>query len=295
MKRAMLIINPSSGKEKAPRFKPHAVEVLLRSHDEVIVHETEKEGDAMEFARKACLEGFDAVVSMGGDGTINETINGMSEQEHRPAMGLIPMGTVNDFARALSIPLEPEDAIEILGSNTLKPVDIGKINDRYFMNVLAVGAIAEASYNVSAQQKTLLGPIAYFVEGLKAFVKKTPFPLVIEHDGGTWNGEAFLMLTALTNSVGGFESFAPDAEVNDGEFHLFILKNFSFPHILKIIPKLLKGELKEHDQVDYIRTSYVKVSSGEELSVNIDGDEGEPLPFQAKVLASHLNIFVPSK
>ncbi|PLT31524.1 diacylglycerol/lipid kinase family protein [Peribacillus deserti] len=293
MTKAMLIINPSSGKEKAPRYKPHAAEILNRFHEKVVVRETLREGDAVRFAKEACLNRYDTVVSMGGDGTINESINGLAEQEYRPKFGLIPMGTVNDFARALNIPLNPEEAINVLMSQTVQSVDIGKINNRYFMNVLAVGAIAEATYNVTPEQKTMLGPFAYFIEGLKAFIKKTPFQLTIEHDTGKWTGHAYLMLTALTNSIGGFETFAPQARVNDGKFHVFILKDFSFPHILKIIPSLLKGELKEHDQVEYIRSSHVEVSSSEELAVNIDGDEGDRLPFHASVLPSHLNIFVP--
>ncbi|MBM7691030.1 YegS/Rv2252/BmrU family lipid kinase [Peribacillus deserti] len=294
MTKAMLIINPSSGKEKAPQYKAHAVEVLKSFHEEVVVCETQKEGDAAQFAREACLNKFDTVVSMGGDGTINESINGLAEQEFRPKFGLIPMGTVNDFARALGIPLEPAEAVNTLTSQTVRPVDIGKMNNHYFMNVLAVGAIAEATYNVTPEQKTKLGPFAYFIEGLKALIKKTPFQLTVEHDTGKWTGHAFLMLTALTNSIGGFETFAPQAKVNDGKFHIFILKDFSFPNILKIIPSLLKGELKEHEQVEYIRSSYVNVSSSEDLAVNIDGDEGERLPFNAEVLHSHLNIYVPA-
>ncbi|MFP3416221.1 diacylglycerol kinase family protein, partial [Bacillus sp. SIMBA_074] len=86
----------------------------------------------------------------------------------------IPLGTVNDFARSLGIPLNPNTASEILKDMHIKESDIGKINDRYFMNVLAVGAIAEATYNVSVDQKTRLGSFAYFIEGAKAMIKKNP-------------------------------------------------------------------------------------------------------------------------
>lgn len=294
MTKAMIIINPSSGKEKAAEVLPKLKQVMGSLYDEAVVRETAKEGDAAVFAREACSQEFDAVVSMGGDGTISETINGLAEQSHRPDLGIIPLGTVNDFARALKIPLEPENAIELLTGQKTVPVDIGKIDDCYFMNVLAVGAIAEATYAVSTEQKTRLGSLAYFIEGVKAFINKTPFKLTVEHDGGKWIGKAYLVVSALTNSVGGFESLAPDAEVNDGKIHTFIIKDISFAQIMKIIPRLLKGELGQHDQVEYIRSSAITVSASEELVVNIDGDEGEPLPFQAKVLPQHLNIFVPA-
>ncbi|PLS15888.1 sphingosine kinase [Bacillus sp. M6-12] len=293
MKKAMIILNPSSGKEKSREYLPRLQEVLQPFYKELTIKETQKEGDAIFYAKEACLHRYDSVISMGGDGTISETINGFGEIDFIPRLGIIPFGTINDFARALHIPLNPMEAIEMLASQTTKMVDIGKINNGYFMNVLAVGAIAEASYNVTVEQKTKLGPIAYLIEGVKALIKKTPFVLRIEHDSGAWEGKAYLMIAALTNSVGGFESLEPNAEVNDGKLHIFIIKEISIPKIFKIIPSLLKGELKYNDQVEYIKTSVSSISSSEELAVNIDGDEGMLLPIQANVLRNHLSVFVP--
>ncbi|MBT2664478.1 diacylglycerol kinase family lipid kinase [Bacillus sp. ISL-4] len=293
MSKAMIIINPSSGKEKAGKILPKAEKALGEIYDEVSVCKTEGEGDATNFAKEACAERFDAVISMGGDGTVNEIVNGLGEQQHRPIFGIIPLGTINDFARSLRIPLDPNAAIEILKDMHMKESDIGKINDRYFMNVLAVGAIAEATYNVTVEQKTRLGSFAYFIEGAKAIIKKTPFPLTVEHDQGKWIGEAHLLIATMTNSVGGFEQLAPEAEVNDGKLHTFIIKDLSLPLIVKIIPSLIRGEIKGHDEVEYIKTSKLHLATSEELAVNIDGDEGILLPFQANVLHKHLRLFVP--
>ncbi|WP_419882687.1 diacylglycerol/lipid kinase family protein [Peribacillus sp. B-H-3] len=293
MTKAMIIINPSSGKEKAKSLLPQAEDLLGSLYDEIVVSETKGEGDATRFAEDACRNHFDAVVSMGGDGTVNETVNGLAEKEHQPDFGIIPLGTVNDFARAIGIPLDPEEALQLISLKKTVPADIGKVNERHFMNVLAVGAIAEATSNVSAVQKTKMGSLAYFVEGVKTLINKTPFTLTIEHDHGSWTGKTYLMLAAMTNSVGGFEKLAPHAEVDDGKMHIFIIKDISLPSILKILPKLMRGELKEHKQVEYIRSSSIAVTASEELIVNVDGDEGEPLPFQAKVLRKHLNFFVP--
>lgn len=291
--KAMVIVNPSSGKEKANDYAEKIEETLRNNYEDIEIRRTEKEGDAAAFATEACVALYDAVIAMGGDGTINEAINGLAEQAHRPALGIIPLGTVNDFARALNIPLEPYEAISILEEQYLRPVDVGKVNESYFANVLAVGAIAEASYNVSAEQKTKLGPLAYFMEGTKSFLNGEAIKINVEHEGGKWEGETFLLLTALTNSVGGFEALAPEADVNDGKFHTFIIKKLSIPKIATLIPSLLRGELEESKEVEYIRTSYLNVSSNKPHVVNIDGEEGEPLPFSAKVLPGHLNIFVP--
>ncbi|MEH7444340.1 diacylglycerol kinase family protein [Bacillus sp. JJ1122] len=293
--KAMIIMNPSSGKEKANEYVQKIKETLQGRFSDIDIRKTEKEGDAASFATEACVALYDAVISMGGDGTINETINGIAEQDYRPALGIIPLGTINDFARALDIPLEPYEAISILEGQETMAVDVGKIDEAYFANVLAVGSIAEASYNVTAEQKTRLGSLAYFMEGAKSFLNGEAIDLTVEHENGRWEGKSFLLLAALTNSVGGFESLAPEASVNDGKFHVFIIKKMSFPKIAAIIPSLLKGELKESDEVEYISTSFLNVSSSKEHVVNIDGEEGQTLPFHAKVLPGHIRVFVPAK
>ncbi|MGE7122094.1 diacylglycerol/lipid kinase family protein [Peribacillus sp. NPDC097264] len=292
-KKVMVIINPSSGKEKAGEILPNVEKVLGDIYEQVVVRKTKGEGDASRFAKEACEGKYDAVISMGGDGTVNETVNGLAEQEHRPILGIIPLGTVNDFARALNIPLDPIKAMEMYTKSAVKEADIGKINNRYFMNVLAVGAIAEATYNVSVEQKTRLGSLSYFLEGAKTLVKKTPFPITVEHDHGRWTGETYLLFATMTNSVGGFEQLAPEAEVNDGKLHIFIIKDLSLPLLVKIIPSLLRGEIKHHDEIEYIQTSRLHVSTSEDLGVNIDGEKGVQMPFQAAVLHKHLRLFVP--
>lgn len=114
MKSAMLIVNPSSGKEEAVTYVAEIQEILEDKGYNVKEVQTEKELDATKYCRNACEEAYDLVVSLGGDGTLHETINGMVNQDHRPLLAVIPLGTVNDFARALNIPLHPDEAIQLL-------------------------------------------------------------------------------------------------------------------------------------------------------------------------------------
>nr|WP_046175927.1 YegS/Rv2252/BmrU family lipid kinase [Domibacillus indicus] len=291
MKKAMIIANPSSGKEKAGEYVSQITEQLERLGYNVKARFTEGEGDAERFAKEACSLKFDTVIAMGGDGTMNETVNGLAEQPHRPVLGVIPLGTVNDFARALNIPLEPEEAIASLGGKT-RPADIGKINDSYFLNILAVGGIAEATGEVTSKQKTTLGAFAYVVEGLKTLTEKTPFSLTVEADNeAVYKEEALLFLAALTNSVGGFEKLAPDAKAADGLFHCFIVKDVALPKLLRIGTNLLRGEFQEDPDVLYFRTKKATVRSSMNLTANVDGDLGDPVPFQLEVLKGHINVF----
>ncbi|MCF6138856.1 diacylglycerol/lipid kinase family protein [Pseudalkalibacillus berkeleyi] len=293
MKKAMIIVNPSSGKEEAEKNQHRVEEVLRNKGYDVIVKMTKKQLDATKFARTSCEDAYDLVVSMGGDGTLNETVNGLANQEHCPRFGIIPTGTVNDFARALNIPLDFEEALSLIEQGDTRPVDIGKVNDQYFMNIAAVGAIAEATYEVSPKQKTMLGPLAYMLEGLKTLSSKKSYNIQLKHDQGEWEGEALLVLAALTNSVGGFEKVAPDAEVDDGKLKCLVVHDVALPKFIKIVTELLGGKHVDDENVEYISTSKLEISSSEKLHSNIDGDEGDTLPLNIEILPRHLDIYVP--
>ena len=293
MKKAMFIFNPSAGKEQASEYSEQVQFTLEGMGYSVDVRETEKKHDATNFAREACQKHYDFVVAMGGDGTINEAVSGLAEQDHQPLFSLIPLGTVNDFARALNISLDPPEAIEALKKGTEKWVDIAKVGEQYFMNILAIGQIAESTYEVSPEQKTKLGALAYFIEGVKALTTDTEVQFKIEHDQGLWTGEAKLVLVALTNSVGGFEKLAPDALTDDGLLHVYVVENAALPAFIRIAGAVLRGKLEEDPAVEVIHTTKVNIQTSEPLSSNIDGDEGCSTPFLIEVLPRHIRALVP--
>nr|WP_256558151.1 diacylglycerol kinase family protein [Halobacillus sp. A1] len=288
----MIIVNPSSGKEEAVDHVEKIEKILEGKEYTVKTVQTEKELDATQFCQDACSQEFDLVVSLGGDGTLNETINGMVDQEHRPKLGIVPMGTVNDFARALNIPLDPEAAIETLESDLTKKVDIGSFNDRYFVNIVAIGAIAEATSEVSPEQKTRFGPLAYLMEGVKTLASSNAYPLRIEYDDKVWEGDSFLFLAALTKSTAGFEKLSPDAKVNDGVLHCYVIKNVNMLRVASIVTAVLRGNLKEDKDVEYFQAKKLRVSSSEKLHTNVDGEEGDPLPVAMEVKPQHIEVII---
>ncbi|MCM3279620.1 diacylglycerol kinase family lipid kinase [Exiguobacterium sp. MER 193] len=293
METVMLIVNPSSGKELGEQHATHAEEVLRERYGHVDVRFTEKEQDATNFAREAAEKHYQAVIAMGGDGTLNEAVTGLAEATHRPDFGIIPLGTVNDLARALGVPSDPKQAIEALRDAEPTPMDIGTYENGYFMNVIAIGLIAEAVDEVSVEEKTKWGPFAYLIEGVKAFREHSPYELALDSKDGEFDGEAYLVVIALTNSVGGFENFEPDARLNDGLLHVYIFEELGLKDALQLTPALFTGKLKETDSVTSFCTKRVKVTSPEALPVNADGDTGGTLPLTFEVLPSHLNVLKP--
>ncbi len=293
MKKAMFILNPSSGKEQASEYREQVEETLFSMGYEVDTRETQKQKDATCFAEEACEKEYDFVVAMGGDGTINEVVSGLAEKKHQPLFSLIPLGTVNDFARALGISLDPPEAIEALKTGYEKRVDIAKVDKHYFMNILAIGDIAESTYEVDPEQKTKLGALAYFIEGVKAITSESETYFEVEHDHGIWSGEAKLILVALTNSVGGFEKLAPEALTDDGMLHLYIVKNVALPAFVRIATSVIRGKLEEDPAVEVVHTTRISIKTNEPLSSNIDGDEGCTTPFVIEVLPKHIRALIP--
>lgn len=297
MTKAVVIVNPTSGKEEGEEFGPLAKVELEKLYDEVELLWTEKEGDATRFAREACRRQFDAVYALGGDGTVNECVNGIAPEENRPAFGFIPLGTVNDLGRVLDIPMNAKKAIEALTDRKKRTIDIGKINDQYFIDIVAIGSIPEAVHDVPIEKKTKLGPLAYVIEGAKAVNEKEVHPFEFDMDGEHIEEESILVLVALTNSVGGITTMIPEASVDDGFLHLAVVKGDTLAEKISLIPKIFSGKVTDDENVLYRKFTEGTISLKEGYDVkvisNVDGDEGDALPIHLKVMKHHIDVFVP--
>lgn len=295
MGKALLVVNPSSGNEAGKKYAGAIEKKLQKKYAEVIVKYTEKAGDATVFARQAARDHFEAVFVMGGDGTVNEGVNGLAEEEFRPKFSFIPLGTVNDLGRSLGISMNPDVAVAQLDYLIEKKLDVGKINDRYFIDVVAIGTIPEAVQAVEPEQKTKLGAFAYILEGLKAVRDNKSYRFSLEIDGEHIEQESMAVLVALTNSVGGMETLIPEASHDDGKLHLVVLKGGQIADKLGLIPKIFSGKALDDEHVIYraFEKGYFAVEGEIDLITNVDGDPGDSLPLDISVLPQHLTVLVP--
>ncbi|XRG77978.1 diacylglycerol kinase [Rossellomorea sp. GAMAL-10_SWC] len=293
MKRARIIYNPTSGREIFKKKLPDVLQLFEQAGYETSCHATTGAGDATIAAREACERKFDLVVACGGDGTLNEVISGMSEQEYRPKLGLIPVGTTNDFARAIGVNVSIMEAAEVITNGQTVPLDIGRVDDKYFVNILAAGKITELTYEVPSKLKTMLGQLAYYLKGIEMLPRVKPTRLKIEYDGKVFDEEAYLFLLSNTNSVGGFEKIAPEASINDGQFDLLVLKKSNIAEIIRVCAQLLSGQHVQNEYVLYTRASHLKIMSDDKLLLNIDGEYGGETPCTVDMLYNHLEIYVP--
>jgi len=293
MKKAVLIINPSSGNEAAKDYEEQAREKLEGFFDEVEVRKTEQEGDATKFAREAAEEKADSVFAMGGDGTVNEAISGLAGQDYRPKFGFFPLGTVNDLARSLNISMDPEEAIASFDVERKTALDIGKLNDDYFMNIVSVGSIPEAISDVDVEEKTKFGKLAYFVNGVKEVFNDERYHFTLEIDGEKTEIESSAVVIVLTRTIGGFTHIVPEAKTNDGKLYLLYLKDQSLADRLKSVPDIVKGVDQSTENIGYrpFKEGRLTVKEDTDLHPSVDGDEGPALPLSFKVLPQHLEVY----
>lgn len=288
MKKAMLIINPTSGGEKALDYKEKLENKAKEYFEYVETKITEKAKDATAFAEEASKENYEAVIVFGGDGTVNEVISGIAEKDYIPKLGIIPGGTGNLITKLLEISQDIDEAIDQLDFNKTNAIDIGKANKSYFGYIFSVGSLPEAIHNVEIEDKTKYGVLAYAINTIKSVIKDEVFNIKIETENGSYEGGASQVLVLLSNYYADKKIFE---ENKDGYANILILKNASIISKLSLIPDLLKGDIVENDNIEYIKAKDITISSDTKLESDIDGDRSDDLPVKITVLGNHIEIY----
>ncbi len=284
----MLIINPTSGGEKALDYKEKLENKAKEYFEYVETKITEKAKDATAFAEEASKENYEAVIVFGGDGTVNEVISGIAEKDYIPKLGIIPGGTGNLITKLLEISQDIDEAIDQLDFNKTNAIDIGKANKSYFGYIFSVGSLPEAIHNVEIEDKTKYGVLAYAINTIKSVIKDEVFNIKIETENGSYEGEASQVLVLLSNYYADKKIFE---ENKDGYANILILKNASIISKLSLIPDLLKGDIVENDNIEYIKAKDITISSDTKLESDIDGDQSDDLPVKITVLGNHIEIY----
>lgn len=293
MKKIMLIINPTSGGEKALDYKEKLENKAREYFDDVETKITQKAKDATNFAEEAARERYESILVFGGDGTVNEVISGIAERDYIPKLGIIPGGTGNLITKLLEINQDIDGAIEELDFNLTDKIDIGKANGHYFGYIFSIGSLPEAIHNVEIEDKTKFGILAYAVNTMKSVMTDQVFNIKVETENGNYLGEASHVLVLLTNYFADKKIFE---ENKDGYANILILKDASIFSKLSLIPDLLKGDLVENENIEYVKARTIKISSDIELESDVDGDKSDNLPVDIKVLGQHIEVYsVPKK
>jgi diacylglycerol kinase family enzyme len=300
MKKILFIFNPRSGKAQIRNKLMDILDIFAKAGYELLVHVTQRTGDAME-AAAAYGDRVDLVVCSGGDGTLNETISGLMKLDHIPDLGYIPAGSTNDFASSLRISKSMVKAAEAAVFGEPYPIDIGCFcGDRHFVYIAAFGAFTEVSYLTPQDKKNVLGHQAYMLEGMKSLASIKSYEMRIECDerpagiplcpvkrggpcpesGGkkeemTLEGEFIFGMITNTMSVGGFKGLVTqDVALDDGEFEVLLIRTPKTPLDLTNIINYMFLKEEPNEYVHKFRTRSLRILSEEPIDWVLDGEFG---------------------
>ena len=275
--KSKLIVNPMAGTDAAPDHLAMMNQRLRQRIGRLDIVITISEADASETARQAVEDGYDHLFVAGGDGTLNEALNGVARVDgglDAVTFGVIPLGTGNDFATALGLPEDIEAAIDLLLEGEAVLVDVGRLNDRYFVNVSAGGFLAEVSDAVNPRLKTLAGKLAYLIGGAQVLLEYEPVRAHLRLEGGGATPEGMALYAfAVCNSrlVGGGRLIAPDALIDDGELDVCLIQAMPTLEFLTLLRRVSEGDHVDDDRVAYFRTRELELNFDRPIKVNTDG------------------------
>lgn len=293
MARIALIVRPP-GDEARVKALQDVVSDLRSIGHRVVARMTFEAGDARRFAARAARAGFDLVLAAGGDGTINEVVNGLARAERMPRLGIVPFGTANDFATALEIPTDPGQAVRVALHGQVLEADIARVNSRFFINVSTGGFGAQATEDASTEAKRKLGGMAYLISGAKKLIGFQPWRARFTADGKVVHDGDFVFF-AVGNSrmTGGGTRIAPRAEFGDGKLDIVLVCAASRMDFLSLLPDLRAGTHMESPDVLYLRAFRFELESPDDIPVNADGEPMRGRRFLYRLHDRSLPIMVP--
>ena len=273
-RKLLFLVNAHAGKEAIRSHFLRIVDTFVRAGYEPTVYISQRAGEMPAVAAREA-EKYDLVVCSGGDGTLNETVDGLMRLEHPPVLGYIPAGTTNDFATSLGIPKNMEKAARTAVDGLAVHVDVGRLNERHFAYVAAFGAFTDVAYATPQDAKNILGKLAYLVEGAQRLTSLQTYHLHLEYDGGETDGEFLVGLVSNSSYVAGLPvGKLVDASMNDGLMKVNLVRKPPLMiELTRVISRLLTGEL-DPELVVSVKTRWLRVTSREPIPWTVDGEYG---------------------
>lgn len=289
--RTFFVVNPAAGRGRGKsvweRIRPQlhtggAWEAAL----------TTDPGHATALARRAAENGFDRVAALGGDGTINEVVNGLIGTD--AALGLVPGGTGNDYARMMGVPADPLQAAEFALSGPTRMVDVGEVETdggrRHYPNVAGIGFDAAVARNVNAYPKYLGGTVPYVLGVVKTLWRYRPQNLRFWLDEEPLERKVLLAAVGISRWYGGGMMITPDALLDDGLFDVCIAGNFGRLEALRLLPTTYTGSHVRHPKIEMRRCRELRVTAETQVAVHADGEVLGDLPATFRVRPGALKV-----
>lgn len=292
MKNLYLILNGKSASRDDVR---EAIREVRQAGLSVDVRVTWESGDAQRYTAEAAVagDGF-VVVAGGGDGTVNEVLNGLVNAGKRVPLAILPLGTANDFATSAGIPLHnPKDALMLAACGQPSPIDVGVMNGRYFLNVASGGFGAEVTEQTPARLKNLIGGGAYALTAAVLAMTGHPYHGRLITDEHTFEGSMVMMAVGNGRQAGGGAQLTPQASIDDGLLDVMVVPDHDHERMGHLLADLLQLKHGRSDHFHYLRVPKLRVESSDTLQFNLDGEPVRGLIFDFSILRRAIDFVFP--
>lgn len=292
-KRLTIILHGKCATDQTVR---DAVTLMRELGHDVAVLVTWEAGDATRFALAAVERGCDCVVAAGGDGTVNEVLQGLMKvaADRRPSLGIVPLGTANDFATSVGIPLDPADALQLIVGTQPATIDIAWLNDRPFINVATGGLGVQVTTQTPEPLKKALGAAAYFITGMARFNTLKPVPIELRNDHFQWSGDILLIALGNGRQAGGGNLLCHHAMLDDGLINVALMPAQGDGDFNRTLSAIMKGGLPDDDTVVTAQVRELTIAAPDGLHVNLDGEATEGSKFTLSVEANAISLHLPA-
>ncbi|MDO4567657.1 MAG: diacylglycerol kinase family lipid kinase [Clostridia bacterium] len=287
------VVNPVAGAGKCSELFTQTMSVLDSRGVAYSYGYTGGTDDAVHMAHDAALDGYDAVVAVGGDGTAQDVARGVYGTG--APMMVFPFGTGNDFARALRIPTGCDECVEVLLSGFSRNVDIGRANGNLFLNVSGFGFDTDVLKNTEEYKKRYTGMKPYLLGIVKTMLHLNRMQLTVEADDRVLECESLLIAVANGTHFGGGMNVSPASDPFDGYFDVCLIRSISFPLFISLLPQFVKGKHIGKKPVEYFKTKRLAVSSSVEYELNLDGELKSVTPALFEIEESAIPMIIPAQ
>lgn len=299
MKQAILLYNAYAGHRQITSYLDLITRKLQEMGYALRLHRSCAPGDIRAYTQQfITTENTDLILVSGGDGTVNECISGMCSQKLDIPLLILPLGTANDFATTAGISPRINETLALLEKGNLTPIDVGKVNDQYFINVCDMGLFSRVSHKVDPESKKKFGRLAYYCKGFEEIQNYHAMEMTLETEETTRTGRYVLILVFNGKGAGGMLQLAKPADITDGKLDVVAIKEVNFIEIPALLLKVLYGEHLTDSRVEYFTTSHLKIWCHSEekdiLMTDVDGEQGPKFPLDIQVLKGEIRLYLPS-
>jgi YegS/Rv2252/BmrU family lipid kinase len=293
MKKVKLIYNPHSGTKDFPNYLDMFLEKFQGAEYQVDIFRSMEKNDLYRGLEKID-DSYKKILIAGGDGSVNEIVNSMMNKNINIPLGIIPSGTVNDFASFLNMPNNYEKCFEVLLKDNINSIDVGEVNDKYFINVCVGGLFSSISHEIDINLKNTFGKLAYYINGLREIPKIKAIPFKIKTSNQTIDEDLFMFFVLNSKRAGGFQNLAKFASINDGMFDFIGVKTNQLYRLPTLLMNLLDKENFTSKNFIYVQDNYFKIEidsdKADTYNSNIDGEKGPKFPLEIKLHHNAIQI-----